>query len=86
MVVRFEKVTFIEKTKVIIQVKRTIIPPVNNKITAYIIHAEILKFIKNPILTVRKTNQTISNAGLVVINADKTPALINIKNLNIKIN
>jgi hypothetical protein len=66
-------------------VKSTIIPPVNNKITAYIIQTEREKVITNPVLIVRKINQTIRRAGFAVATLDKNPMLKNVKNDNIKI-
>ena len=64
---------------------KIIIPPVNNKITAYVIHILTESLITIPILNLNTTNQIIKKVGLEVNKQDTIPILKKNKNLNIKI-
>lgn len=72
------------EVRVTIYLKRTIIPPVNSKIVAYVIHKLTDTLIKAPILILKTTNQITKKVGLVVNKQEIIPRLIKNKNLNIK--
>ena len=54
---------------------KTIIPPVNNKITAYVIHKVTDVLINTPVVNLNTTNQIIRKVGLVVNIEDIKPTL-----------
>lgn len=81
----FNKIIFTDITKVSMYIKRTIIPPVNNKTTAYIIHEDKTLLIIRPRKKVKITSHIISNLGLEVIKMEIRANLINIKKIDNKI-
>jgi hypothetical protein len=81
----FKKIIFTDITKVSMYIKRTIIPPVNNKTTAYIIHEDKTFLRINPKKKVKMTSHIISSLGLEVIRIEIRASLINIKKIDSKI-